>query len=46
VDALAVLDRSSLPVAVTVATFVSHALEMLCPGADTFELTGPADPQI
>ena len=37
-ESLAVLDRSKVPHAVTVATFVSHALEVLSPGADRFEL--------
>jgi hypothetical protein len=37
-DALSLLDRSPMPMAATVAIHVSHAVELLNPGADTFEL--------
>jgi hypothetical protein len=45
-DALVLLDRSAMPAAVTAATFVSHALELLSPGADTFELIEPDTPNL
>ena len=41
VEALAVLDRGPLPAAVTVAILVSHALEVLSPGADRFAYNEP-----
>jgi len=39
IDALDLLDRSPMHTAMTAASHVSHALELLSPGADRFELT-------
>ena len=39
-DALATLDRSIAPQATKAAAYVSHALELLSPGADPFALGG------
>ena len=38
-DALDLLDRSPMHGAMTAASHVSHAVELLSPGADRFELT-------
>ena len=42
-DALALLDRSPLPMAATAATYVSHAVELVSPGTDMFELIEPGE---